>query len=191
MINLIFFASFDARAFVVQSKSKALSFNNISRAGSSPSTYSAKTIIKNSEEGNLLPKTQNENEDSDDYKNEIIKDIELSNEPINYSEIADKLIPHEPKKNFYIDMRNKIVQNLSAKPGQSFFIVLPETEESFWKIDENLKLAEIVSSEHNGNLRILEFRALCCGETKFFIDNFIIGQPQVLQSKIIRLKTHK
>lgn len=168
----------NAEAFVVQRKESALSFNNISRAAASS------TVAKEQLHSQADEKEKNQ-------RNEENTSFQYDHEPINYLEIADKLIPEDRPKKLYVDMRKKIIQNISAKPGQTFFIVLPEKNNSFWKTDETLTLAEIVSSEHSGNLRILEFRVLCCGENKFFIDNFINGQNQALESKIIRLQVHK
>ena len=150
-------------AFVVQKPKQALSFKNVGRDAA---------ISKNKAPENL-PLQKNE-------------DVS-----IDYDEIADKLLPDQEPKKFYIDMRNKSAQNISAKPGQSFFVVLPEKEESAWLLDGNFKLAEIVSSEHNKNKRILEFRTICCGEGLFFLDNVSSDKNIALQSKIIRLRVRK
>lgn len=177
------FTAFEACAFVVQKKETALSFNNISRAVASPTIANAPSRPQKKEGGD-------EDKDSGKEKSEDVY-LQLNHEPINYLEIADKLIPEDEPKKLYVDMRKKIAQTISAKPGQTFFIVLPETQDNFWKTDESLKLAEVVSSEHSGNKRILEFRTLCCGEAKFFIDNLAREKNTVLQSKIIRLRVQK
>ena len=155
-----------SQAFVVQNPRRALSFNNIVRDTS-------------------LPKS----EDEENGKKTSSDDCS----PVNYGEIADKLLPNQEELKFYVDMQKKSVQNIYAKPGQSFFVILPEEDGSSWHFDEKFKLAEIVSSEHDHDRRILEFRVLCCGEESFFIDNILANdrQYEVLQSKIIRLRVQK
>lgn len=161
---VIFFDSNSARAFVAQKIGDALSFNNTSRAAFS-----------------RAPQEKEQKQDS----------IVIMNAgPIDYDEIAEKLLPNEEAEKFYVDMRKKSSQNIAAKPGQTFFVVLPEEDGSSWLLADNLKIVEAVSSEHNKNKRIIEFRILRCGEETFFIDNLIVkeNQNKILQSKIIRLR---
>ena len=161
---VVFFDSNFARAFVAQKISDALSFNNTSRAA-----YSR------------APQEKEQKQDPV---------VIMNAGPIDYDEIAEKLLPNEEAEKFYVDMRKKSSQNIAAKPGQTFFVVLPEDDGSSWIIADDLKIAEIVSSEHSKNKRIIEFRILRCGEETFFMDNLIIreNQRKILQSKIIRLR---
>lgn len=163
LIASILLFSQQSHAFVVQNPRQALSFNNVGRDAVSPADKTKKS-----------PAVQ-----------------KTDNTPIKYDEIADKLLPEQEPQKFYIDMHKKSAQNISAKPGQSFFIVLPEKEGSSWHFDEKFKLADIVSSEHNKDKRILEFRTSCCGEALLFLDNISEDKSIALQSKIIRLRVHK
>ena len=151
-------------AFVVQDINNALSFNNTSRTPSSVQPQPIKTP----------PPV-------------------VDNTPSADAGIADKLRPSEEGEDFYIDMQQKSSQTISAKPEQTFFVILPEEAASSWHFDENFKLAEVVSSELDNHRRILEFRVLCCGEGTLFLDNIIKkgSQVRVLQSKILRLRVEK
>ena len=164
IITVSFFIAYSSGAFVVQNMADALTFKNSSHD----------IVSSNRKEINSLhPST-------DAY-------------PIDYDKIADKLLPVDEPEKLYVNMQHKSAQTIIAKPGQTFFVVLPEEEGSSWIFGKKPKISEIISSEHNKNLRILEFRVLNSGEESLFIDNLPLdkGDNKVLQSKIIRLKVKK
>lgn len=162
ILAAVFLLGSRAEAFVVQSPSKAFSFRNTSRDVG-------------------FPRAQKNTEPPADVDS-----------PVDYEEIADKLIVNTAPEKIYIDLHRDSAKNISASPGQTFFVILPEPEGSSWHI-ESSKLVEIVSSEHTGQKRILEFRVLCCGDDTVFLDNLILqdSRQQVLQSRILRLRVKK
>ncbi len=174
VVFVLVFYTHSSQAFVAQDINDALSFNNVARSVNPTKAESPSSTARSA-------------------KNKENVMFKFDSEPIDYLEIADKLITNTQPEKFFVDMRNKTSQSIAARPGQTFFVILPEDQESFWKTDGEENLVEIVSSEHSQNNRILEFRTLCCGETKIFLDNLVKQQNKhtVLQSKILRLRVKK
>ena len=152
-----------AEAFVVQNPQQAFSFRNVAR------------------ETGMSPPAENE------------KLAFVSDSRIDYEEIADKLLGNAEPEKIFIDLYKDTGKNISASPGQTFFVVLPEAEGSSWHLDSQTRLVEIVSSEHTGRKRILELRVLCCGDDTIYLDNLMppLSNPRVVQSRILRLRVNK
>ena len=155
-----------ASALFVQSSSTALSFNNIARE-----------IV--------IPQPPIEKKTSQCQSNQS----SATDSRVDYATIADKLLPNVEPDKIYVSFCDQPAQNVSAKVGQIFFVVLPEDENTSWRLKS--ELIETVSSAHSCNKRTLELRVLALGEDNIFIDNVVNPTGKVQQSRILRLRVKK
>lgn len=155
----------EALALFVQSTASALSFNNIARE-----------IV--------IPQPPTETGQSQCSQTPSVAD-----DYVDYATIADKLLPDVEPDKIYVSFCNQAAHNVLAKVGQTFFIVLPEEENTSWRLKS--KLIETVSSAHHNNKRTLELRVLAQGEDNIFIDNVVSPTGKVQQSRILRLRVKK
>ncbi len=156
---LVFSAS-ESAALSVQSLGEAFSYNNVAR----DFTASAPADLEKT------PQPQTE---------------AVDNTPVDYETIAEKLLSQTGPEKVYINFCKHTAQNVQGKTKQTFFVILPEDEGTKWVM--NAKCADIISTQKDGNRRILELRLTKSGRENIFIDNIDPSAKTVKQSRILRL----
>lgn len=114
---------------------------------------------------------------------------EKTDTAVSYNEIAGKILPKTAPDKIFVDLRHDSSETITAKAGQTFFLILPENENGVWHF--NPKQLKVLNSARYENLRMFELQALCCGNEKIFMDYRPHKHSKITQSRILRLKVKK
>ncbi len=163
VLTAILFSAAAANAFVVQDFAKAISFNNYGRDGGGGAASSAAAKEK-----------------------EVCAPVDSS---VDYDEIAGKMLPKREPDKIFVDLRRDSATVISAKAGQTFFLLLPEDNGGVWHFEA--KQLKLLNSKYNEGMRILELLAVCCGNESIFMDYRSEPNAKVTKSRILRLKVKK
>lgn len=90
----------------------------------------------------------------------------------------------EPEKLSVLNFFEHDSLAIKLKQGDTFKIILPQTEESNWNIDVPENFLTMQGSQMGDKKIIYEFRAVSQGKGMFFMDN--ITKEDTIQSKILR-----